>query len=72
MKINSNTTESHLYDKVRAAFIVQGTTLSAWCRGHNIKQTHAKSSLYGSWNGPKGSELRKQLIKESRVESLVN
>lgn len=55
--------------KVRIGFINQGTTLSAWCRSHNVTAASARAALIGSWDGKKGRALRESLIKASGISS---
>jgi hypothetical protein len=71
MNINQLSPGPKLYDQVRAAFILQGATLGEWCRENDIKQPSAKSCLFGTWDGPKGRELRDRIIKESNIENLT-
>jgi len=59
-----------LYNRVRAGFILQNKSLGEWCRLNKLSQTNAKACLHGTWDGPKGIELRERLIKESNIEHL--
>ncbi|MBS0212335.1 MAG: hypothetical protein JSR26_04025 [Proteobacteria bacterium] len=54
-----------LLRRVRAAFILQGTSLKGWCREHDIHLSNARNCLIGSWNGPAGKTMRQRLIKAS-------
>ena len=56
-----------LYLQVRAGLILKGTTFGAWCRENGIRHTNAKAALVGAWNGPKGREVRRQLLIASGV-----
>ena len=67
MNINTFPPGRDLYLKVRGGFISQDSTLTAWCREHNINPTNAQAALVGIWNGPKGKELRAELIKASGI-----
>lgn len=71
MNINKLLPGQELYNRVRAGFILQNTSLGEWCRNHGVTQTNAKSCLHGTWGGPKGIELRERLIKESNMENLT-
>jgi len=71
MNINNLMPGQELYNHVRAGFILQNTTLGEWCRKNGCHQTNAKSCLHGTWGGPKGTELRERLVKESSIESLT-
>jgi hypothetical protein len=68
--VNSNEIppSRELYLKVRAAFMLQDSqSLSSWCRENNVSGQNATSALMGSWNGPKGKEVRRKLIEASGV-----
>lgn len=51
--------------QVRAAFVLQGTTLGAWCTAQGIVRQTAVNALVGGWNGPKGRALRQRVITAS-------
>jgi hypothetical protein len=59
-----------LVRSVRAGFVMQGTTLGAYCRNHNIRLQHARSALLGGWNGPKGTQVREQLLQAAGLNGL--
>ena len=67
MQINNLTPGYDLYLRVRAGFVAKGSTLGAWCRERGINPTNARSAIVGAWNGPKGRELREDLIVASGV-----
>tara|TARA_R110002033_G_scaffold17587_1_gene47666 strand:- start:12297 stop:12530 length:234 start_codon:yes stop_codon:yes gene_type:complete len=69
MNVNLSSPSRELYNQVRAGFIFQGSSLSAWCRSNDIKQPNAMHCLMGTWNGPKGQALREQLIQASGISS---
>lgn len=52
-----------LYTKVKAAFVEQETTFTAWCRTHNINRQNAIFALRGGWRGPKARALVARIIK---------
>ncbi|MEC7308559.1 hypothetical protein [Vibrio crassostreae] len=66
-KINQIIPSKELYNKVKAGFIIKGTTLGVWCRESGVKQSNVISCLVGSWDGPKAKILRSKLIMESGV-----
>jgi len=70
MESNQLLPGQELYNRVRAGFILQNTTLGAWCRNNSVIQTNAKSCLHGTWSGRKGKNLRERLVKESNIENL--
>lgn len=70
MQINNLSPGPDLYRHVRAGFVAQGSTLTTWCRERNINPTNAKSALVGAWNGPKGRQLRRELVEASGITPL--
>ncbi len=54
---------------VRAGFVLQGTTFSTWCGDHDISRSNARQALIGSWDGPKGRELRDRIVKAARIKA---
>ena len=56
---------------VRAGFVRNYTTLSAWCRRRGVKRENARKALLGEWNGPKAQALREEMFEAaaSRIAS---
>ena len=54
-----------LHRRVRAAFILKGTSLKGWCRENNVHVQNVKNALIGSWNGPAGKKMRARVVKAS-------
>ncbi|GGK08733.1 hypothetical protein [Luteimonas terricola] len=59
-----------LYLRVRAGFVLQGTTLQTWCRQNGTHSSNAQRALIGSWDGPKARELRSRVIKAAHIEEI--
>lgn len=57
-----------LYRKVRGAFIAKGETLKGWCRDNGTHFSNARNSLVGSWDGPRGREMRARIVKASGLK----
>lgn len=57
------TPSNDLYIRVRASFIQQDTTFTAWCRENNINRQNAIFALRGGWRGPKARALVARIIK---------
>lgn len=53
--------------RVRAGFLIQGISFSAWCREHGILRSSATQALTGSWNGPKARALRARIVHAAEV-----
>lgn len=58
-----------LYNEVRAAFILKGSSLGAWCRKNGFRIQNARATLTGTWNGPAGRKLRARICKEAGIGS---
>lgn len=50
--------------EVRAAFVLKGTTLKAWCRQNNMHFSNARTCLTGAWDGPAARRLRARILKD--------
>lgn len=53
--------------RVRAGFVIRGTSLTAWCRSNGVKQQNAHKALRGEWQGPKATEVVEAILKASGV-----
>lgn len=56
------------YLKIKAGFILRGTSLAGWCKAHGTDPSNARKALLGIWKGPKGQEVRRRLLKESGAD----
>ncbi|MEO5328100.1 MAG: hypothetical protein H7829_07625 [Magnetococcus sp. THC-1_WYH] len=70
MVVNKTHPSQELYRNVRAGFVAQGSTLTAWCRERRINPNNARAVLIGSWDGPKGRALREKLIKAANISKI--
>lgn len=52
-----------LLREVRAGFIAQGVTLSAWCSANKVTRSYAHHVLRGHTNGPNALALRTRLVR---------
>lgn len=59
-----------LHARVRAGFLLQGTSLTEWCRSNGTHVSNARGALLGTWNGPKGKAMRTKIIKAARIEKI--
>jgi len=57
-----------LLQEVRAGFVRQGTTLSAWCKTHGVKRQNATTAILGGWGGPKAQQLIKQIVNAAGLD----
>ena len=67
MNINNFAPSMSLYIQVRSGFVSQNSSLGAWCKKNKINMSGAKACLMGTWNGPKGQDLRAQIIEASGI-----
>ncbi|WP_085440434.1 hypothetical protein [Magnetofaba australis] len=63
MDINGFPPGQVLHRQIKGAFVAKGTTFTAWCRENGISPAAGKNSLLGAWDGPKGRQVRQQLIE---------
>lgn len=56
-----------LYTRVKAGFLLQGTSLHRWCIESDISRQNAAQALKGIWNGPKAQALRAKIVKASGI-----
>ncbi len=68
LAISSTEPGEHLWNAVRAGFILQGSTLNRWCGANSIAPTWAGHALKGRRNGPATKRLRMRLIRASGLE----
>lgn len=47
---------------IRAAFVAQGTSLTAWCAAQGLHRPNVMKALSGEWAGPKAEEVRAQVF----------
>lgn len=52
---------------IRAGFVRQGKTFSAWCSEQGINVANARQAVIGSWNGPKARRLRARITRASEA-----
>lgn len=55
-------------DAIRAGFVSQGTSLTAWCRANGFHRPNVIKAIIGEWSGPKADEVRREVLRASRVE----
>ena len=67
-KVQSIPPGKELNAAVRAAFIVQGTTLAEWAEAHGLKKQNAYRCLMGLSNGRKAREWRERLIAAAQPQ----
>lgn len=53
--------------RVKAGFLLRGTTFKAWCREAGIWPSYAHLVMTGGTNGPKAKALRARILEEARL-----
>lgn len=56
---------------VRTGFILQGTTLTQWCRENGTHISNARNALIGTWDGPKGRAMRERIVKAAKIRAVA-
>ena len=57
--------------RVRAGFILRGTTLTEWCRANDLDQGFASNILKGNSRGPRALVLRRRMMTDSGAYALA-
>lgn len=63
-------TEGDLYQAVRAAFMLKGTSLAQWCKENNVLLETARQTLAGLRRNSEAIELRQRLMRAAGVEAV--
>lgn len=66
--INTAIVSIQQFNRIKAEFVAQGTTLTEWCKQNSVTVQNVRSALLGSWNGPKAKALRVKVIAASGVK----
>jgi len=56
-----------LFNRVRAGFMMQGTSLKQWCEANAIDRGTATYALKSASRDPAPAQLRKRLIEAAKV-----
>lgn len=59
---NAVSPSNTLLRNVRAAFVMRGETLHAWCQRSNVDWSYAHGTLTGKNNFTKAKELRQRIL----------
>jgi hypothetical protein len=65
MKARSLTPSARLLAWVRAAFILKGTSFSAWCKANNVVRRTAEQSLLGDIKSENGRALVERILADA-------
>ena len=55
------------YQRVRAAFILRGTTLNEWCRANGVHIQNVREAFFGRMRGPVGRALVQRIEAAAQV-----
>lgn len=53
--------------RIRAGFVVKGTSFTAWCAARGVKHQNALKAIKGEWTGPKAELLVAELLQAAGV-----
>lgn len=53
---------------VRAAFVAQGSSFTAWCDARGVKHQNARKAIIGTWTGPKAKALVTEILNAAGVQ----
>lgn len=59
-----------LVRRVKAGFILQGTSLRQWCRAHGMHGQNALVALRGGWRGPSATRWIKRICRAAHIENV--
>lgn len=54
--------------RIRAGFVVQGTSLTAWCKERGVRHQNARKALDGVWTGPKAAALVEEILQAAGAD----
>lgn len=57
MTVADKNLELHNKASILAGFVLQGSSLRAWCIANDVQPQNAHKALSGTWRGPKATEL---------------
>ncbi|MGB3393229.1 MAG: hypothetical protein WA956_05685 [Stenotrophomonas sp.] len=57
-----------LITMIRAGFVMQGTSLTAWAKKQGYDPSAIRQAVYGTWGGPKGKAVRAQVLAAAGVK----
>lgn len=53
--------------RIRAGFVTQGTSFTAWCTANGVKHQNARKAINGEWTGPRASALVAMILQAAGV-----
>tara|TARA_R110002124_G_scaffold61733_3_gene168980 strand:- start:138 stop:356 length:219 start_codon:yes stop_codon:yes gene_type:complete len=56
------------YLRVRAAFLIQGTSLHGWCEKNGVAMQNVRAALLGIWRGPKAYQMVAKVLLAAGVD----
>jgi len=60
---------SQRHGRIRAGFVMQGTTLHAWCKSNAVLRQGAYKAPCGQWVGPKAEGLVERISRAAGVDA---
>lgn len=65
-RLDNNTDERNR--QVKAHFVLQGSSLHAWCLANGVAPQNASKALSGKWRGPKATALIQKILEAAGVK----
>jgi len=65
---NMHTPNPELLKRVRAALVLKGSSLNAFCRESGLTRQNVSAALAGNWRGPKASALVQLILAKVELD----
>lgn len=65
-KITEHNAQHQRNQRIRAGFVLQGSSLRDWCLHNDVQPQNAHRALKGQWTGIKASDLVKRIEKATK------
>lgn len=67
MQVASVDDQKAKLQRIRAGFVLQGTSLARWCRENGVKRQHLEESVLGRRKGPRSMEIVEKAVDASTM-----
>lgn len=72
MASGSDADQMAVYVRVKAGFIMRGTSFTGWCTSQGLPHANVRSAILGTWKGPKGKAVAALAIAASGASELCH
>lgn len=66
----SSESADRLYAKVKAGFVLQGTSFTSWCHEQGYGHANVRAAILGAWSGRKAAALVERVVSASGADAL--